>query len=183
MNPQLFQYTGIWPEDAFAPAAKLTSALKAQLEVPIKFEYTNGMVGKVFAPAGVSATVLNLHRGILNILQLNLKNTQNVYELHEVMNTWVIFITSAIKILFWPDILAKAISFLKAGPQGVCKTHYMISEDEKTHQIAVRKSKDLTNCHERVIKDIGLAYTETCVECQKVISQAVSEFCLCKWII
>ncbi|XP_053539110.1 vitellogenin [Ictalurus punctatus] len=137
VNPQLFQYTGIWPEDAFAPAAKLTSALKAQLEVPIKFEYTNGMVGKVFAPAGVSATVLNLHRGILNILQLNLKNTQNVYELHE------------------------------AGPQGVCKTHYMISEDEKTHQIAVRKSKDLTNCHERVIKDIGLAYTETCVECQK----------------
>ncbi|GAA6110059.1 vitellogenin-like isoform X1, partial [Tachysurus ichikawai] len=47
------------------------------------------------------------------------------------------------------------------------KTHYMISEDEKTHQIAVRKSKDLTNCHERVIKDIGLAYTETCVECQQ----------------
>lgn len=49
----------------------------------------------------------------------------------------------------------------------------MISEDEKTHQVAVRKSKDLTNCHERVIKDIGLAYTETCVECQQVISKAI----------
>lgn len=48
----------------------------------------------------------------------------------------------------------------------------MISEDEKTHQIAVRKSKDLNNCHERVIKDIGLSYTETCVECQQVISIA-----------
>ncbi|TSM94611.1 Vitellogenin [Bagarius yarrelli] len=137
MDPQLFEYTGIWPQDAFSPAAKLTSALNAQLVIPIKFEYDNGVVGKIFAPAGVSATVLNLHRGILNILQLNLKNTQNVYELHE------------------------------AGPQGICKTHYMISEDVKTHQIVVRKSKDLTNCHNRVIKDIGLAYTETCVECQQ----------------
>ncbi|KAG7327858.1 hypothetical protein KOW79_009464 [Hemibagrus wyckioides] len=137
LDPQLFEYTGIWPQDAFKPAAKLTSALNAQLVIPIKYEYANGVVGKIFAPAGVSATVLNLHRGILNILQLNLKNTQNVYELHE------------------------------AGTQGVCKTHYMISEDVKTHQIAVRKSKDLTNCHERVMKDIGLAYTETCDECQQ----------------
>nr|ABW96364.1 vitellogenin [Clarias macrocephalus] len=136
-DPQLFEYTGIWPKDTFTPAAKLTSALYPQLVTPIKFEYANGVVGKIFAPARVSATVLNLHRGILNILQLNLKNTQNVYELHE------------------------------AGPQGVCKTHYMISEDEKTHQIVVRKSKDLNNCHERVIKDIGLSYTETCAECQQ----------------
>ncbi|TSM94610.1 Vitellogenin [Bagarius yarrelli] len=67
-------------------------------------------------------------RGILNILQLNLKNTQNVYELHE------------------------------AGPQGICKTHYMISEDVKTHQIVVRKSKDLTNCHERVIGELDKLY-------------------------
>ncbi|XP_058256178.1 vitellogenin-like [Hemibagrus wyckioides] len=137
LNPQLFEYTGIWPQDAFKPATKLTSALNAQLVIPIKYEYANGVVGKIFAPARVSATVLNLHRGILNILQLNLKNTQNVYELHE------------------------------AGTQGVCKTHYMISEDVKTHQITVRKSKDLTNCHERVMKDIGLAYTETCDECQQ----------------
>ncbi|KAK3561460.1 hypothetical protein QTP86_002812 [Hemibagrus guttatus] len=136
-DPQLFEYTGIWPQDAFKPAAKLTSALSTQLVIPIKYEYANGVVGKIFAPAGVSATVLNLHRGILNILQLNLKNTQNVYELHE------------------------------AGTQGVCKTHYMISEDLKTHQIAVRKSKDLTDCHKRVMKDIGLDYTETCVECQQ----------------
>ncbi|KAK3533833.1 hypothetical protein QTP70_032950 [Hemibagrus guttatus] len=136
-DPQLFEYTGIWPQDAFKPAAKLTSTLNAQLAIPIKYEYANGVVGKIFAPAGVSATVLNLHRGILNILQLNLKNTQNVYELHE------------------------------TGTQGVCKTHYMISEDLKTHQIVVRKSKDLTDCHKRVMKDIGLAYTETCVECQQ----------------
>ncbi|XP_066503327.1 vitellogenin-like [Hoplias malabaricus] len=136
-DPQIFQCTGIWPQDPCVPASKLTAALNSQLAIPIKFEYSNGVVGKVFAPAGVSATVLNLHRGILNIFQLNLKNTQNVYELHE------------------------------AGPHGVCKTHYTIREDEKTRQITVAKSKDLNNCHERVIKDIGLAYAETCAECQE----------------
>ncbi|XP_066503871.1 vitellogenin-like [Hoplias malabaricus] len=137
MDPQLYQCTGIWPQDPCVPASKLTAAIKAQLAIPIKFEYSNGVVGKVLATAGVSATVLNLHRGILNIFQLNLKNTQNVYELHE------------------------------AGPHGVCKTHYTIREDEKTRQITVTKSKDLNNCNERVIKDIGLAYAETCAECQE----------------
>ncbi|KAL6468671.1 hypothetical protein MHYP_G00221950 [Metynnis hypsauchen] len=136
-DPKIYEYAGIWPKDQFAPASKLASALKTQLATPIRFEYANGAVGKVFAPAGVSATVLNLHRGILNILQLNLKNTQNVYEMQE------------------------------AGAHGVCKTHYIISEDAKTHQIAVTKSKDLTNCYERVVKDVGLAYAERCAECQQ----------------
>ncbi|XP_063057813.1 vitellogenin-like [Engraulis encrasicolus] len=135
-DPEIFEYSGVWPKDPFVPATKLTSALASQLLIPIKFEYTNGVVGNVFAPAEVSATVLNIHRGILNILQLNLKKTQNVYELQE------------------------------AGAQGVCKTHYLINEDVKAQHIIVTKSKDLTNCQERIIKDLGLAYLETCPECQ-----------------
>ncbi|XP_047442875.1 vitellogenin-2-like [Mugil cephalus] len=134
-DPELFEYSGIWPKDAFIPATKLTSALAAQLLTPIKFEYANGVVGKVFAPAGVSATVLNIYRGILNILQLNIKKTQNVYELQE------------------------------PGAQGVCKTHYAISEDAKADRIVLTKTKDLNHCQERIIKDIGMAYTQTCFEC------------------
>ncbi|XP_060889626.1 vitellogenin 2 [Labrus mixtus] len=135
-SPEILEYSGIWPKDAFIPATKLTSALAAQLLTPIKFEYANGVVGKVFAPAGISATVLNIYRGILNIFQLNIKKTQNVYELQE------------------------------AGVQGVCKTQYVISEDAKAERILLTKTKDLSQCQERIVKDIGLAYTETCVECE-----------------
>ncbi|KAL1006283.1 hypothetical protein UPYG_G00070230 [Umbra pygmaea] len=137
VDPEILEYSGIWPKDSFVPAPKLTSALAAQLRTPIKFEYANGVVGKVFAPTEVSETVLNIHRGLLNILQLNIKKTQNVYELQE------------------------------AGAQGVCKTHYVISEDTKAERIHLTKTKDLNNCQERIMKDIGLAYTEKCVECQQ----------------
>ncbi|XP_067252448.1 vitellogenin-like [Chanodichthys erythropterus] len=143
MDPLLHEYAGIWPKDPFVPATKLTSALAAQLQIPIKFEYANGVVGKVFAPAGVSTTVLNLHRGILNILQLNLKKTQNIYELQE------------------------------AGAQGVCRTHYVISEDTKANHIIVTKSKDLSHCQERIMKDIGLAYTEKCAECTERVKSLI----------
>lgn len=38
----------------------------------------------MFAPEGITTMVLNIYRGILNVLQLNIKQTQNVYELQEV---------------------------------------------------------------------------------------------------
>ncbi|KAL1251197.1 hypothetical protein QQF64_018993 [Cirrhinus molitorella] len=136
LNPQLFEYSGIWPTDAFV-ATKLTLELAAQLQIPIKFEYTNGVVGKVFAPSVVPTTVINLHRGILNIFQLNLKKTQNIYEVQE------------------------------DGVQGICETQYLISEDEGNNYTTITKSRDLTLCSERIMKDVGLNYIEKCTECQK----------------
>ncbi|KAF6714692.1 Vitellogenin-2 [Oryzias melastigma] len=137
VEPALYEYSGIWPTETFRPASKLTTALAAQLLTPIKFEYNNGVVGKVFAPHGISTSVLNIYRGLLNILQLNIKKTQNVYELQE------------------------------PGTQGVCKTHYVISEDSKADRIHLSKTKDLSHCQERIYKDFGLAgYTERCTECE-----------------
>nr|APB93354.1 vitellogenin 3 [Ctenopharyngodon idella] len=135
-KPQLFEYSGIWPTDTFV-SSKLTSELSAQLQIPIKFEYTNGKVGRIFTPSVVPTTVINLHRGILNILQLNIKKTQNIYEVQE------------------------------DGVQGICETQYLISEDEENNHTIITKSRDLTLCHERIMKDVGLTYIEKCIECQQ----------------
>nr|XP_054608292.1 vitellogenin-2-like isoform X2 [Nothobranchius furzeri] len=135
-DPVLYEYSGIWPKEDYRPATKLTSALSAQLLTPIKFEYANGVVGKVFAPAGVSEAVVNIYRGVLNILQMNIKKTQNVYELQE------------------------------PGVQGVCKTHYVISEDSKDERIHITKTRDLDQCSDKVYKDIGMAaFSDRCSEC------------------
>ncbi|CAL8271931.1 unnamed protein product [Arctogadus glacialis] len=136
-DPELFEYSGVLPKDQYIPANKLKEALASQLATPIKFEYANGAVGKVYSPEGISTTVLNIFRGVLNILQLNIKKTQNVYELQE------------------------------AGAQGVCNTLYAITEDEKADRILLTKTRDLNNCQEKIVKDLGLAYTEKCIECQK----------------
>lgn len=57
----------------------------------------------------------------------------------------------------------------QAGAQGICKTNYVISEDTKAECIYVTKSKDLDNCQERVMADIGMAYMQSCDKCQLVM--------------
>lgn len=84
MEPEIFELHDISSRSPFIAVERLTSALKPQLTLPIKFEYTNGVIGKIMAPTGVSTMALNIHRGILNILQLKIKQTHNFYELQEV---------------------------------------------------------------------------------------------------
>uniref|UniRef100_A0A8C5I846 Vitellogenin-1-like n=1 Tax=Gouania willdenowi TaxID=441366 RepID=A0A8C5I846_GOUWI len=137
VEPELFEYSGVWPKGSFTSAVKLTSALRPQLTVPIKFEYTNGVVGRVLVPEGVSVMVANIYKGILNVLQLNIKETQNTYEMQE------------------------------AGVQGMCKTLYTITEHEEAGLMHLIKVRDMNHCQEKIIKDLGLAYTEKCEKCQQ----------------
>lgn len=62
-------------------------------------------------------------------------------------------------------------SSLQAGAQGVCKTLYAIAEDEKAERILLTKTRDLDHCQEKIMKDMGLAYTEKCAKCQQVKSR------------
>ncbi len=51
-DPLIHEYAGIWPKDPFVPATKLTLALAAQFQIPIKFEYANGVGWKGICPCG-----------------------------------------------------------------------------------------------------------------------------------
>lgn len=56
----------------------------------------------------------------------------------------------------------------KDGVHGICRTQYVVSEDEKTNNVVITKSRDLNHCHERIVKDVGLTYVENCADCQEV---------------
>ncbi|XP_051869121.1 vitellogenin-like [Pristis pectinata] len=129
---QILEYNGIWPSDPFTSAHKLTQRLAAELTKPVKFEYSNGQVGNIFAPANLPEDILNIHRGILNIFQITIKKSQNFYELQE------------------------------AGIEGVCLTNYIIQENKKANRITITKSKDLNKCQEKVMLFTGAAYASCC---------------------
>uniref|UniRef100_M3XL36 Vitellogenin 5 n=1 Tax=Latimeria chalumnae TaxID=7897 RepID=M3XL36_LATCH len=129
-DPHIEEFNGIWLKDAFTQSPKLTRVLAEDLTKRIKFEYNNGRIGHIEAPADMSETAVNIIRGILNMLQITIKKSQNVYEIQE------------------------------AGLGGICQTNYVIQEDKRTNQITVSKSRDLDNCHEKKMKNIGMSYLQ-----------------------
>lgn len=50
----------------------------------------------------------------------------------------------------------------------MCKTQYVIREDAKSERIHLTKSKDLNECQEKIMKDIGLEHLEKCHDCEAV---------------
>ncbi|XP_069795472.1 vitellogenin-like [Narcine bancroftii] len=137
ISPQIEEYSGIWPEENFIPARKLTRKLSPQLSQPVMFEYSRGRVGKIFAHPDIPENIVNIHRGILNILQISIKKNQNIYELQE------------------------------NGLEGICQVSYTIQEDRKARHVTVTKSKDLNNCHEKVSESKGSANFQPCETCHQ----------------
>lgn len=83
-SPKLEEYHGFWPGDAFTLSPKLTGTIAACFSQAFKFEYTEGKVGSIYAPENCPILCTNLVRGILNMMQITIKKSQNVYELQEV---------------------------------------------------------------------------------------------------
>ncbi|XP_048395617.2 vitellogenin-like [Stegostoma tigrinum] len=136
-SPQLQQLNGIWPKDPFSSLRQLTAKLTPHLITPVKFEYNSGRVGSIFAPESLPEDLLNIHKGILNILQITMKKSQNFYDLQE------------------------------AGIEGICHARYIVQEERRKERLIISKSKDLTNCQERILKQTGTIYTQLCPSCQQ----------------
>ncbi|NXF43083.1 VIT2 protein, partial [Oceanites oceanicus] len=134
-SPKLEEYNGFWPTDPFTPSSRLTETIAACFSQAFKFEYTEGRVGSIFAPEDCPILCTNLVRGILNMMQITIKKSQNVYELQE------------------------------AGIEGICQTRYVIRDDSKNNRATISKSKDLTDCQEKVVKNVGMAYIRPCPTC------------------
>ncbi|NXP00028.1 VIT2 protein, partial [Certhia brachydactyla] len=134
-SPKLEEHNGLWPTDSFTPSSRLSETIAACLSQPFKFEYIEGRVGNIFAPEECPILCTNLVRGILNMLQITIKKSQNVYELQE------------------------------AGIEGICQTRYVIQDDSKNNRATISKSKDLTDCQEKAVKDLGMAYIRPCPTC------------------
>ncbi|KAJ8408502.1 hypothetical protein AAFF_G00259160 [Aldrovandia affinis] len=145
VNPLIQEYNGVWPNAPFISVAKLNQALEPQLVQPVRFEYNNGQVGQIFTPASVSNTVVNIHRGILSMLQLTIKSTRTVYQLQE------------------------------PGIAGTCHTNYVLQQHSVSDQIIITKSKDLTNCEEKVQRIIGMAYLRKPTSCNENTRDRIQE--------
>ncbi|NWH83803.1 VIT2 protein, partial [Aegithalos caudatus] len=134
-SPKLEEHNGFWPIDPFISSSRLSETIAACLSQPFKFEYTEGRVGSIFAPEDCPILCTNLVRGILNMLQITIKKSQNVYELQE------------------------------AGIEGICQTRYVIQDDSKNNRATISKSKDLTDCQDKAVKNLGMAYIRPCPTC------------------
>uniref|UniRef100_A0A7M4G216 Vitellogenin-2-like n=1 Tax=Crocodylus porosus TaxID=8502 RepID=A0A7M4G216_CROPO len=127
-SPQLEEYNGIWPRDPFTRSSKLTQIITSCLTRPFKFEYNSGRIGNVYAPEDCPVMCINIVRGILNMMHITIKKSQNVYDLQE------------------------------AGIEGICHTRYVMQEDRRNDKVSITKTKDLSNCQDKVMKNIGMSY-------------------------
>ncbi|NWV22737.1 VIT2 protein, partial [Origma solitaria] len=134
-SPKLEEHSGFGPTDPSTPPSRLSETIAACLSQPFKFEYTEGRVGSIFAPEDCPILCTNLVRGILNMMQITIKKSQNVYELQE------------------------------AGIEGICQTRYVIQDDSKNNRATISKSKDLMECQEKAVKNLGMAYIRPCPTC------------------
>lgn len=58
--------------------------------------------------------------------------------------------------------------YLQAGIEGICQTRYVIQDDSKNNRATISKSKDLTDCQEQAVENLGMAYIRPCLTCPPV---------------
>uniref|UniRef100_A0A670IJP9 Uncharacterized protein n=1 Tax=Podarcis muralis TaxID=64176 RepID=A0A670IJP9_PODMU len=140
LSPQVEEYNGRWPRDPTFKTPTLTQKLDLCFPEPFKFEYRRGCIGNIYALKNVSIECINIIRGILNLLQISVNEMESVYELQE------------------------------DGVGGTCLTKYIVQEDKANNVSTISRTKDLSNCTNKVVKNIGMAYVRPCPTCPLVRS-------------
>ncbi|KAJ7332548.1 hypothetical protein JRQ81_014728 [Phrynocephalus forsythii] len=135
LSPELEDFSGVWLRDPFTKAAKGTDRIGLCFTQAYTFEYRKGQIANINAPEDVSVMCVNIIRGILNLLQLTIEESQTVYELQE------------------------------AGIEGTCLTKYLIQKDKNNVKFTVSRTKDFDNCTAKVVKNTGMAYVRPCQTC------------------
>ncbi|XP_075616685.1 vitellogenin-2-like [Balearica regulorum gibbericeps] len=79
-SPQFEEYNGIWPRDPFTRSSKITQMVSSCFTRPFKFEYNSGRIGNIYGPEDCPDMCINIVRGILNMMQITIKKSQNVLE-------------------------------------------------------------------------------------------------------
>ncbi|KAJ6656291.1 hypothetical protein lerEdw1_003947 [Lerista edwardsae] len=54
---------------------------------------------------------------------------------------------------------------LKPRIEGTCLTKYIIEEDRENNQATISQTRDLNNCTDKVVKNVGMAYVRPCPTC------------------
>ena len=84
------EFNGVLGKSSFNASPKLTERIAAQLVKPIMFNYVGGHVSDIRTSAEIPDIIVNIVRGILDLFQVTVKTTQNIYELEEVTHCWQI---------------------------------------------------------------------------------------------
>uniref|UniRef100_A0A672HI71 Vitellogenin 3, phosvitinless n=1 Tax=Salarias fasciatus TaxID=181472 RepID=A0A672HI71_SALFA len=126
-NLSFEEFNGIQGKDGYKASSKLTKRIAAQLSKPFLFDHSNGHVGDIHASPEVSETIVNMVRGMLDLLHATVKTTQLVYELEEI------------------------------GIHGICQTNYAIEGIPEGEDVTVTQVVDVSNCREKAEMYKGMA--------------------------
>lgn len=58
--------------------------------------------------------------------------------------------------------------YLQAGIEGICQTRYVIQDDSKNNRATLSKSKDLTDCQDKAMRNLGMVHIRPCPACPLV---------------
>ncbi|XP_077981899.1 vitellogenin-like [Glandiceps talaboti] len=143
LNTKLYEYINNpnGRQETLLQESTLSHRLNEELSTPIKFRYVNGKVETVFAPEFEPEWILNIKKGILSLLNLDLIDEEDA-------NTFTKIDT---------DIL------------GECETLYDVTKttnEEEVHIMNITKFKDMDKCVRKPVSFTSLIKTKTCESCE-----------------